>query len=414
MTFERAKGHCKHGEYFLSEGCPLCEAEWKEATEGKQEGEIETTEVKLPAAETPPVAQVASLFGPRQIVKVKYHSETTGEVSDKEYCYFSEEPLTVGQLIQVPVRDRIQKAIVTAVNVPESEIAAFREKVKTIPAGSIFPGKVETTEAAQEEGPYPQGLNDGEVNEEGASETEAYRETLAAIPEPKEPKEAFDEGEMTPEERASLTPGPNVGPIPTALLKLEEANQLVEPGLLQAAQEAERLREFAAARIISTNEDLKPATDDLAVIARVKKAVQAKKDEILQPFKAQVAEISQAFDELLRPLNEADTINRNKIAEFRRIEQDKLALAQREAAAKGGEFTTELQKPVPERTRTAMGTQGFQKVYKWEVTDKAAVPDQYKIIDAGKVTGVVRGSKGTIEIPGIRIWTDETVRINTR
>jgi len=74
----------------------------------------------------------------RQLVKVRYIDESTGEVSGREYTYFSDEPLDVGDFVTVPVKDTIGKAQVSAVDVPESTIAAFKDKVKTIPAGSTI------------------------------------------------------------------------------------------------------------------------------------------------------------------------------------------------------------------------------------------------------------------------------------
>lgn len=70
------------------------------------------------------------------IVKVRYIDGSTGEISNREYTYYSEEPLNVGDLVTVPVKDTVGKAQVTAVDVPESTITSFRDKVKTIPAGS--------------------------------------------------------------------------------------------------------------------------------------------------------------------------------------------------------------------------------------------------------------------------------------
>lgn len=69
-----------------------------------------------------------------QIVKVKYISETTGKVSEREYTYFSEDELTVGQIIFVPARDTVGKAMVSQVDIPESEVESFRHIIKTIPA----------------------------------------------------------------------------------------------------------------------------------------------------------------------------------------------------------------------------------------------------------------------------------------
>lgn len=202
-------------------------------------------------------------------------------------------------------------------------------------------------------------------------------------------------------------------PAPLTMLQAIDPDY-VEPGLLQVCQEAERLREFAVARVIATNEDLKPATEDLSLIAKAKKVILDKKKEIVAPFKAKVETINAAFADILQPLEEADRITRDKVKEFRDIEREKLALARREAASKGGQITVELQKPVPEHTRTGLGTQGFQKVHKWEVVDKSQVPLDYLTVDGAKIMAVVKSSKGTISIPGIRIWTDEVVRINPK
>lgn len=72
------------------------------------------------------------------IVKVRYYSESSGETISRDYTYFSEVSLQVGDMVIVPVNNTEKKARVTAINVPEKEIASFRDKVKTIPAGSVI------------------------------------------------------------------------------------------------------------------------------------------------------------------------------------------------------------------------------------------------------------------------------------
>ena len=355
---ERPKGHCKHGEFILTEGCPDCIQEERERREAEALGE------SVPEPETEPI-----------IVKVQYFSESTGEPFGREYCYFSLDWLKVGDVVEVPMRDRVQKAVVTATGVPESEIESFRDQVKMIPSGSVFPG--------------------AQAPPKTEIEYQAPPELTAAVD-----KVLEEEGQAPPEDPPGM-----------ALVKFQGEDELAVRKLFQ---EGVRLRNFAQVRIISTNEDLKPATDDLAIIKKTKTALEEHMKDYVGPIQDHLKQVRAAFGELLAPFDEADQLTRDKVKEFRVIEQKKLALAREEAAAKGGEFTTELQQPVPEHTRTALGTQGFQKVHKWEVEDFAQVPDQYKMIDAGKVTGVVKGSKGTIEIPGIRIWTDEAVRINTK
>lgn len=62
-----------------------------------------------------------------QIIKVQF---LKGEVlSGKSYTYFSEETVSTGDLVQI---NSSAKGVVTEVGVPESEIEAFRDKVKTI------------------------------------------------------------------------------------------------------------------------------------------------------------------------------------------------------------------------------------------------------------------------------------------
>lgn len=195
-------------------------------------------------------------------------------------------------------------------------------------------------------------------------------------------------------------------------------------------QEATHLLELAEARVITENADLKSATEDLSVIARLKKALNEKKDEFVKPVRTFLNGFNDTFKTMLEPIEEADRITRDKmkgfkaeqqrkIAEAQAIEDEKMALAQREAELTGGEISVDLTPveappPVPERVRTDIGMAGTAKVYKWEVTDKAAVPDEYKVVDAGAVGRVVKASKGSIVIAGIRIWEEDTIRVTTR
>lgn len=62
-----------------------------------------------------------------QIIKVKY---LKGEVPNgRDYTFYSSELVKPGDLVQI---NSSAKGIVTEVDVPESEIEAFKDKVKTI------------------------------------------------------------------------------------------------------------------------------------------------------------------------------------------------------------------------------------------------------------------------------------------
>ncbi len=193
--------------------------------------------------------------------------------------------------------------------------------------------------------------------------------------------------------------------------------------------QALQLRDYAKARIIATNEDLKPANDDLIIIRTVKKGMENKRKDYLRPFQDHVKETNEAYKALMEPIEQADKITADKMLKFsreqerkrreaERIEQEKLRLAREEMELKG-EHTVDLtpvEKPeiVPDRIRTDMGTTGMRDVWKWEEVDFSLVPDEYKMINAGILTPVVKASKGRITIPGIRIFNDPTIAANTR
>ena len=330
--------------------------------------------------------------------------------------------MNIGDVVLVPVRDRVQKAVVTAIDVPEAEIESFRDQVKTIPSGSFVPtaqaptlfDQVTSKEVPAEayhcppdcrfsipsSGPWD-NPNIGGCAVSDKIPLKSRYENNPSLP-------VCPEYQVAPD----IQDPPDIQEPPG--MDLVEFTTDDELAVRNLFQEGVKLFNFAQARIISTNEDLKPATDDLAIIKKTKTALEEYMNNYIGPIQDHLKQVRTVFVELLAPFDEADQLTRDKVKKFRELEQKKLALAREEAAAQGGEHTTELQEPVPDHTRTALGTQGFQKVHKWEVTDFAQVPDQYKVIDSGKVTGVVKGSKGTIEIPGIRIWTDEVVRINTK
>ena len=210
----------------------------------------------------------------------------------------------------------------------------------------------------------------------------------------------------------------------TALVRIGPEHDLA---VLALAEQARGLRDYAVARIIATDIDLKPATEDLSIIAKVKKALAEKKAEYLKPIKTHIDDVSAAFASIMLPLDEADSVTRKKVKDYRdevekrrqeaeEINRQKQELARREAAFSAtGEITidtTPVEVPMPiGRVITDLGTAGTMKVKKWELVDFKAVPDEFKMLDAGKVTKLVKGG-GTI--PGIRVYEEESIRITTR
>lgn len=72
------------------------------------------------------------------IIAVKYATHTsddgTKEFTAKEYNYFCNIPVDVGDIITVPVRKSFQEAVVTEVNIPEERVGSILPFLKTIEA----------------------------------------------------------------------------------------------------------------------------------------------------------------------------------------------------------------------------------------------------------------------------------------
>jgi hypothetical protein len=65
------------------------------------------------------------------IVKVQYRTKD-GEYTNREYRSVADRSLAVGDEVMVPVRDKASAARVSAINVPEAEIADFADRMKII------------------------------------------------------------------------------------------------------------------------------------------------------------------------------------------------------------------------------------------------------------------------------------------
>ena len=64
------------------------------------------------------------------IIKLKFMRD--GEPSGREYTYFTPAPVAVGDLVDLEGKQGIVQGVVTSVDVPEEEIAPFRDRAKTI------------------------------------------------------------------------------------------------------------------------------------------------------------------------------------------------------------------------------------------------------------------------------------------
>lgn len=193
-------------------------------------------------------------------------------------------------------------------------------------------------------------------------------------------------------------------------------------------EEASRLLEYAEARVIATVEDLKPVTDDLSLIAKLKKAMEAKKKEYLDPPRAQIEAIRATYDYLMLPVLTAGKITGDKMLAFNK-EQERIRLEQVEinqlrfgAAQKEMELTGELSESVglveviPEvkRVSTDMGTAGMTDHWKYEVVDFALLPDEFKVVDSAMLNTIAKKHHDTKQIAGVRFYNEPIIAVRAR
>ncbi len=309
-----------------------------------------------------------------QIVKVKYFNESVKRFIGREYSYFSEEPLKVGDIVIVPVRDTTGKAQVSAVDIPDSEIEKFRDAVKTIPAGSVCKEDSVTSDPV-------------EVATERVSET-----------------------------------------IPNTINETHETTSLTnitqDADYIALSKEVAGLAKYAESRIIKTEADIKTATDDLGLIGKLMKSIEDLRSKYVKPLNEKLKAINGTFKELTNPLDQANAITRQKIMAYRQeverlrkeaeeINRQKEELAKKEAAFNGtGEVTINTTPVIiPQETaktvRTETATMGTRKIRKAKVVDFAKLPDIYKLpnqrmLDAAAATGVQ-------EIPGVQFYVEESL-----
>jgi len=349
-------GKCKHGEFELEKGCPQCVAD-REKREGN-----------------PPESIAEGIKAARQkkvkpfIVKVRYYSETTEGISPREYTYYSVDRLKVGDIIIVPVKDTTGKAKVSSIDVPEGEVASFKDKVKTIPSGSVVIEK--------------KTLDQLEMEAEASSEATAL----------------------------TTRPGADVE-------------------VLSYYTEATKLQKYAQSRVITTLEHVKEATADLSIISNLKKAMEAKKKEYLEPLKVKTEAIRGTYNFLMAPVFEADKVTRTKMLEYNKeqariraeqeaINQKRMEAAQAEMKLKG-KLTedvnlVEVAPEVSKTTRTGLGTASLTANWKYEVADFALLPDEYKVPDTAMLNAIARKHHDQKQIPGVRFYNEPTISVRTQ
>jgi len=206
-----------------------------------------------------------------------------------------------------------------------------------------------------------------------------------------------------------------------ALIKVNPQSDEIVMSLQTQALKVER---YAVALDITSDGDMKSATNDLTIIGGLTKAIEEKRTEYTQPINTHLRAVNEAFKSFTGPLHNADKITRQKMlvymAEQKRIheEQERINQLRLEAARAEMELTGELSESVdlvevtpeaPTVIRAEMGTAGMRDNWTYTVVNFALVPDWCKVIDGSQLTAIARKHHDQKEVPGVRFYNEPII-----
>jgi len=193
--------------------------------------------------------------------------------------------------------------------------------------------------------------------------------------------------------------------------------------------EGQKLLDYAEARVIANAEDNKIAVDDLSIISRLKKAMEAKRKEYIEPLKTQTDAINLTYKTLMEPVLSADKITRDKMlaydarvraerAEQERINATRIALAEAEMKL-NGELSESVNlvevTPAPGKTaRTDLGSSSVTDHWTYLVIDELLIPREYLVIDHAQLSAIAKSHHDRKQVPGIQFVNKPiiSVRVN--
>jgi len=169
------------------------------------------------------------------------------------------------------------------------------------------------------------------------------------------------------------------------------------PDAIKASEKALALPDQARSITITDDETLRQANELLRTVKELRK-------EIAATFKPIKQQLDKAKKEVLAQERKAD----EPLKEAEQIIKPQIAAYVREQEEKRKQQISEAPETVPVEAPKLDGT-SIRKVWKFEVTDFSALPDEFKKVDEAKLGAVVRALKDQCKIPGIRVFHVETV-----
>jgi hypothetical protein len=194
-------------------------------------------------------------------------------------------------------------------------------------------------------------------------------------------------------------------------------------------QDAKACLVYADARVIATAEDLALANDDLVIIGQLKKAMEAKRVQLVKPMQDEVKAIQETYKTLMAPVLDADRITRDKMTAFKLEEERKVReaeelnrqaqeIARKQAQMNNGEFTVDTTPVVvpetPRLTRSTLGTGGLVANWKYRVVNLQEVPREYLVVDDAMLKHIAKTHHDKKPVPGIEFYNEPSVTVRRR
>ena len=187
------------------------------------------------------------------------------------------------------------------------------------------------------------------------------------------------------------------------------------------------MRAEAIALVVNSTESAKQATEMIGQVKRLAKAIDERRKEIISEADSFVRFTNGQVKPLADELKEDEAILKRKLSdhamrvelqrrEIERKQREALVELQKqvdaEAKAKGVETVVLPPVAVPtkkEPVRSDSAVSSAVPVWKHEVTDAAAVPRQYLIVDELAIRAAMKA--GIRDIPGVRIFEEMEMRV---
>lgn len=185
--------------------------------------------------------------------------------------------------------------------------------------------------------------------------------------------------------------------------------------ITSVARELELANEKIKALTITSDVEYTEAGEFLRRLKATAKELD--KSELAQ-LKRQLYQDYKEADEQLKfwekAIEKASRQIRDKMTAYTVEKEAEAKRAAEEAAQRMADATGDagyLENVAPAQAAPDVAGVHYATVWDFEVTDPGKVPDQYKTIDTVAIRKVVRAQKGNTQIPGVRVFSKQQVRV---